>query len=193
MGRALGGLVRSVLRVDAIVLVILCGSLGLNVYLGMQWARAPIVARAAEGPQLIKAGAPAPAFEAIGGAGEPVHLTFSSDIRDTLLYVYSPTCHWCERNKANIRAIVKSRPDLRIVGVSLGKLEADPMAAQMGFDTIVHPLARTMTAYGLGATPSTILVSHDGKVVQSWSGAYTGALGGAVSKVLAVNLPGLVE
>jgi peroxiredoxin len=180
------------MRVDAIALLVLCGSLGLNVYLGIDRARAPLVARAAEGPQLIKPGTPAPGFEFFGAGSKPVSLTFGGT-RDTLLYVYSPTCHWCERNLANIRAIVKSRPDLRIVGVSLGKAGADPVADQIGFDTIVHPTAQTLSAYGLGATPSTVLVSRDGKVLQAWSGAYSGALGSEVSKVLAVNLPGLAE
>ncbi len=192
MRHALGGLVRSVLRVDAIVLVILCGSLGLNVYLTIQRARAPIATQVGERPQLIKAGTQAPAFEAYA-AGKPIALTFTDSTQDTLLYVYSPTCHWCERNKANIRAILKSRPDLRIVGVSLGNTGSDPMAEQIGFETVVHPTAKTVAAYGLAATPSTVLVSHDGKVVQSWSGAYTGTLGSAVSKVLAVNLPGLID
>ncbi len=193
MRSALGGLVRSLMRVDAIVLLILCGSVGLNVYLGIERARAPLVARAAEGPALIKAGVQAPAFEGMSAAGKPISLSFQDSSRDTLLYVYSPTCHWCERNISNIRAIVKSRPDLRVVGVSLAKPGNDPMAEKIGFETIVHPTTQTASAYGLGATPSTVLVSRDGKVLRAWSGAYTGPLGSEVSKVLAVNLPGLVE
>jgi cytochrome oxidase Cu insertion factor (SCO1/SenC/PrrC family) len=177
-----------VFRLDGVLMAILLGSLGINVYLG---TRVKTAAAPPARPELLAAGTKAPAFEGTSLKGDKVSLDFT-DKRPTLLYVFSPTCHWCEKNLANIQAIVKARRDLRIIGVNIGpKLDADA-AKKQPFDEIVQPGSRTVQAYHLNGTPSTILVSN-GVVSRAWTGAYAGPIADDVSKALAVTLPGLPE
>jgi hypothetical protein len=115
-----------------------------------------------------------------------------SGTRPTLLYVFSPTCHWCERNLANIAAIVKNRRDVRVVGVNIGPPLDAASAKKQPFDEIIQPGSATIRAYRFTGTPSTLLVTQ-GTITQSWSGAYAGPLADDVSKALAVTLPGLLQ
>jgi hypothetical protein len=176
-----------VLHFDAVVLAILIGSLGMNVYLGV--TRQPTTQRVV--PHLIAEGSMAPVLEGTSVSGVKVNLSYGKDPRSTLLYVFSPSCHWCERNLANIRAIVETRHDLRVIGINIGpRLDVKAARAQP-FSEIVTPTSAVARAYGFGGTPSTVLVAPTGKVVKSWTGAYAGDVAREVSKALAVSLPGL--
>jgi hypothetical protein len=111
-----------------------------------------------------------------------------------LLYVFSPTCVWCERNLENIRTIVRVRSNLRIVGVSLApRIKEYLHAKQLLFEAILEPTPTTVMAYRLLITPSTFLISSNGKVIRAWPGAYQGPVAVDVSRVLRVSLPGLIE
>jgi hypothetical protein len=55
------------------------------------------------------------------------------------------------------------------------------------------PSPYTKDAYGLGATPQTIVVGSDGLVAKNWKGACTGRLLTEVSALLDVQLPGVSE
>jgi peroxiredoxin len=179
-----------VIHLDGLLLLILVGSLGINVCLGVAGNRR--VPSTPSRPELLAAGSKAPAFEGRDLKGAHVSLTYNGNKAGTLLYVFSPSCHWCERNRANIDAIAKARPDLRIVGVALSG-DSQQLAAPNPFHLTVRPTPETIRAYGLGGTPATIFVSPDGRVVSAWSGAYGGPIATDVSKVLAVTLPGLLQ
>lgn len=179
-------------RFDGMLLAVLVGSLAFNVYLGVERARPAPPALAGDVGQL-RDGSQAPPFEAHDLKGLPVSLKYGGDTRDTLLYVFSPSCHWCERNRANLEAIVKTRHDLHIVGIALSGDLQQLTTASSPFDVTLRPTPATIKAYGLRATPTTILVSSQGKVIKEWPGAYTGPVAVDVSKVLAVSLPGLAE
>src|SRR5690349_10047900 len=111
--------------------------------------------------------------------------------RDTLLYVFSPTCHWCELNVDNIRTIVQTRRDLRVIGVNIGSELTRQQTEALPFSIILTPTRETARNYRLSATPTTLLVSSKGIVLRNWPGAYGGAIAADVAKVLAVSLPGL--
>src|SRR5258708_16496554 len=158
-----------VVNSDGILVAILIGSRGLNVYLGVSRNRA--VAVAPNHPDLLAPGSQAPAFEGTTLTGGKVKLDYGKDARNTLLYVFSPTCHWCERNLPNIKAIIAARQDLHVVGVYLGpKLDLQSAAGQP-FTDVLQPTPQTASAYHLTGTPATLLISPDGKVVNSWSAA----------------------
>jgi hypothetical protein len=108
-----------------------------------------------------------------------------------LLYVFSPTCHWCERNLANVRAIISTRHDLHVVGINIGPRLDVKAAREQPFAEIVTPTAASSRAFGFGGTPATVLIAKSGKVIKSWTGAYAGRVAEDVSKTLAVRLPGL--
>jgi hypothetical protein len=180
-----------VVRLDGVLLAILIGSLGLNVFQSLIRTRIPV--GAAGRPQTIAAGSSAPQFEGSTLDGTVVKLDYTNELRGTLLYVFSPTCVWCERNAANIQAVVKARSDLRIIGVAIGPQVTKEFVAKSPFKQILRPTAATVSSYHLSGTPATILVSPTGKVLNVWSGAYGGAIAESVSKTLAVSLPGLLQ
>src|SRR5437660_383050 len=84
-----------VVHVDGVLLAVLLTSLTMNVYLGLSRARTTS-AVVADHSEVLKAGSQAPLFEALDLNGSPVDLKYGADRRNTLLYVFSPTCHWCE-------------------------------------------------------------------------------------------------
>jgi len=182
---------RADIHMDQVVLALLIGSVVLNVYLGV--GRRPGRSPAVEPGELLKAGTQAPAFDARDLKGSAVSLKYDADSHATLLYVFSPTCHWCERNLPNLTTIMKTRSDLHIVGVALSGDSQQLANAEQLFPVVVRPMPETIKAYKLSATPTTILVSPEGRIVRVWPGAYGGLLAEDVSKVLAVSLPGLSE
>jgi hypothetical protein len=180
-----------VIRLDGVLLAILIGSLGINVF---QSLKPPPAAVGAPGrPRMLETGSAAPVFEGTTVDGRLVKLEYAGDPRTTLLYVFSSTCIWCERNSANIQAVIKARPDLRIVGVALGRALDKDSAKNLPFKEILRPTAATAQLYHLGGTPATILVAPTGKVLNAWPGAYSGPVAESVSKALAVSLPGLSQ
>lgn len=183
-------LFRKLRELDSVLLVMLIGSLGLNVYLGIARNRASLTNPNLRSP--IAEGTRAPTFEGTTLSGVPVTIDYTREQRTTLLYVFSPTCHWCEKNLANIRAIASARPDLYLVGVNVGPPVDEKSARDQPFAEILRPTALTSRAYGFGGTPSTILISASGKVIKTWAGAYSGRTAKQVSETLAVALPGLL-
>src|SRR3954464_1558253 len=112
------GAERSGFKVDVVILGLLVVSLTVNVVLAL---RSP--ARAGVGPSRpvpLAVNSQAPPFEGTGSDGRRMTISYGPDENNVLLYVFSPTCHWCDRNKANIAAIVQSNPKLRIFAVNIG-------------------------------------------------------------------------
>ena len=180
----------SVAHVDGIMLAMLIGSLGLNVYLGATRN----ATRRTNIHELIMEGAHAPKFEGTTLKGLKTQIDYGKDDKETLLYVFSPTCHWCQKNQENIRAIVRTRPDLHIFGVMSGSVDRGAASAEAEpFPEIVTPTLSTARAYGFGGTPATILISPSGKVLKSWSGAYVGTMALDISRTLGITLPGLSD
>ncbi len=171
-------------HLDGVLMAILIGSLGINVYLGTR-ARPAAPSR----PDLLPAGSKAPMLEGTNGMGSKVAVNIS-DARPTVLYVFSPTCHWCERNVDNIKTIVKTRRDLRVIGINLGPKLDIATSKQQPFDEIIDPAGATVRAYHFSATPSTVLF-RDGVITNAWSGAYAGPVADEISRVLAVSPPRL--
>lgn len=178
------------IHLDGVLLTILVASLGINVYLGLARNRPT---PAATGPQLIPEGSQAPVFEGTSLTGNKVTLDYTRVKHSTLLYVFSPTCHWCEKNLANIEAVVRSRPDVRVIGVNIGPALQAGTVGKQPFSEILTPTQATVRAYRLGLTPSTVLISKTGKIMKAWSGAYAGPIADEVSKALIVSLPGLIS
>jgi peroxiredoxin len=177
------------IHLDGVLLAILIGSLGINVYFGIR--KQPQVVQSSR-PEALAVGTQAPSFEGQTLDGAATKIDYARNQQGTLLYVFSPTCVWCERNLANITAIVKARPDVHVVGVALGPPLDAKDAAKLPFAAILRPVMETAREYKLGGTPTTILISPSGKVLKVWPGAYTGPVAADVSKALAVTLPGLV-
>lgn len=117
--------------------------------------------------------------------------------RPTLLYVFSPSCRWCQRNIENFHTLgQKLAKSHRVVGVSLSEIPLSKRREEtekLGFPVVFNPSPESLEAYKLGGTPQTLLLSPDGVVLKNWTGAYANGLAEEIEKSLGVELPGLTD
>lgn len=129
--------------------------------------------------------------------GKPVEIDFRTEGRDTFIYVYSPSCHWCADNLANVKELARHIQATRtsvLIGLSLdrGGLDEYVKISDLGFPTYTDVPREFLKAYGLGATPQTLVV-RNGKILKDWRGAYDGALKLEVEDFFQVRLPGVMR
>ncbi len=139
----------------------------------------------------IALGAKAPEIYAAGPEGR--RLIERPGQRALVLYVMAPTCGWCVRNTPNIKKLAESRAsDYKFIGLSLA---ADGLPSYLRDHPLPFPVyvadQATIDGYGLGTTPSTIVISQAGRVAKKWNGAYAPAWIGTVEGYFGVKLPGL--
>jgi peroxiredoxin len=127
---------------------------------------------------------------------QAVTLSFSTQRKGTLVYVFSPKCIWCEKNKNNIRALANFiRPDYDILGISTideglrQHLDAEPLP----FPVYLDPSHALLDAFRMVGTPATYLVSADGLLKRSWRGAYRGLAGQDIQQLFGVRLPDTLQ
>lgn len=180
-------------RFDVVILGLLAVSLGVNVWL---W-HSVRATRLRSGNTPASIGRRVPPLTAKALAGHDVTLDFSSRPRPTVLYVFSPSCGWCNRNANNLRALVEQRGnDYEFVGVSLndkGTEDVQRYVAETGisFPVYARPSADTVRSYALSGTPQTIVVSRDGTVLKNWPGAYIQPIQKEVEDYFGLRLPGV--
>jgi len=96
----------------------------------------------------------------------------------------------------NFKTLVDRESDrYRFVGVSLSGEGLVQYVAKNNLSLPVYSglSLETLKIYKLGSTPQTIVISHDGRVVQNWVGAYVGDQKKEIETYFHVNLPGLRE
>ena len=110
--------------------------------------------------------------------------------RPTAFYVFSSTCPWCARNVDNVRALARQGEDkYRFVGLSLSDEAA--AATALPFPVYGGLGADTRKAYKLGPIPQMIVVAPDGRVLKTWTGAFSGAVEREIEGYFGVELPGV--
>ena len=137
----------------------------------------------------LEAGKSVPTMDVSDATGRSMRLQFGNE--PTILYVFSPSCHWCQQNAAAIRALaaqVKGRYHLVGVSLSSAGLEEFEKSEEMQFPVFL-PKPESIRAYHLGGTPETIVLGKSGVVINSWRGAYVGGVHDDIEKTLSVKLP----
>ena len=140
----------------------------------------------------LAVGSMVPPIDAVTLDGRRTRIDFVT-AQPTVLYYFSPTCGWCERNWTNVRHLIdEAATRFRFVGISTtadvaGFLEERDV--DLNVVTGLHEEA--IRGWRLGGTPHTIVVSPAGKVIGSWAGAYSGTIGREVEQFFGVKLPGL--
>ena len=138
-------------------------------------------------------GTRANAIEGFSPSGSKRELTLAGDT-PTLLYYFSESCGWCERNWQNLRAVSNgSNGRYRVVLLSKDRNVSKYLTARglQGIETIEGIGERAMRSLGLGATPHTIVVSRDAVVTHEWRGAYTARITRQLEGLLGIELPGI--
>jgi hypothetical protein len=176
----------------ATLVAVLAASLTLNVVFSWQLAGRPAAPRLAG----IKLKSRLPTIIATKLDGSPVTIDFRSG-RPTVVYVMSSHCGWCQRNYANIVALANSAmPRYRFVGLAvngtLDHLRASLSTKALPFDVFLVEQTKVGDQPFLRATPTTLVVSPEGLIEQSWVGAYDASNLAAVGAFFSVGLPGLL-
>jgi hypothetical protein len=113
----------------------------------------------------------------------------------TVVYFFSPTCAWCERNWNNVRALAAAADGrYRVVAVATEThlstfVDAHTLSQMEVFGGLT---AESQAALGLASTPHTLMVSAQGVVSHDWVGAYQGPVLRELEDLLEVSLPGLI-
>jgi len=144
---------------------------------------------------VLMPGSQAPPFAAQNIEGKLVNLDYNAN-QSTVLYVFSPDCHWCAENLDNIVSLAERAGDrYRFIGVSLRTEGLDEYLAHthLPFPIYHSPPDTVRAAYDFRSTPSTIVIGNDGKVLKYWQGAYASELQPEVEGFFQLRLPGLVK
>jgi hypothetical protein len=183
------GLLASYLRVDKYVLALLVCSLALNVYLGAE-------VRRSRGPALADrpiVGKEAGVIHAWSTEGRPTNLAINEGSRPALVYIFSPTCGWCEKNYSNVVSLSKS-----VAGeYNVFWVTTDTFQHASDYSHTKHcpfPVYGsvddgTIRRLGLGATPETIVVTRENKVSHDWKGAWTASKRDEIEAFFHAKLP----
>lgn len=196
MAKLISGKFRALLSFNSVLTLFLVCSVVINVMLSLRVSALKKEADAAAHGQNLKPGTPVPRMEAKSLDGSPASVSYEGAL-PTVFYVFSVTCHWCEQNLDNIKALSASASGrYRFVGISLDRDDptvVSDYAAKNGlaFPIYYSPSLATLKSYKLGGTPHTIVVTPDGKVVNDWAGAYNLETRAEVENFFSVSLPGI--
>ncbi len=145
--------------------------------------------------QVLSPGAAVPPVRGTDMNGNRFEIGFDSSDLPTVLYVFKPSCVWCQRNLGPInRLAVLGRGRFRFVGISLSsrpELAQYIRRTEMKFPVLGEVSDETRWAYRLSSTPETIVISKAGKVERVWDGAYSEHVKAEVESFFAVRLPDL--
>jgi hypothetical protein len=150
---------------------------------------------------ILPAGAQLQEVRGLDEAGDVVRLQLAGAHRPTLLYVVTPACVWCTRNQANFIKLAEERSgQYTMVLVSLTNTGFDDYVASLrprwgdADVRVLSSLSREdRDRLMLGATPQTIVVGTDGRILQNWVGAYTDETLIGVENFFLLQMPGLSD
>lgn len=112
-----------------------------------------------------------------------------------LIYWFSPSCHWCEENRPNIDAVARNyKKSYEVLGISSNGEDVKTYLAETA---LAFPVATVESGDPIvrkfGPTPTTLLVTADGKVEHVWRGAYGPSTKAEIEATLALSLPKIVN
>jgi peroxiredoxin len=134
----------------------------------------------------LSAGMRIPDLRARDGQGREFTLRFDSS-RPTVLYAFSPSCVWCRRNAEKFNSLAaQASGRYRFVGLALNGRGLQKFVTEHGLKV---PVYEALDAPGFSSTPQTVVVSPEGGIMATWSGAFLGATKTEVERFFGVHLP----
>jgi hypothetical protein len=183
-------------RLDWVLVALLGVSACLNVYLVTSRATPAAPGKVARtSPPPLEVGATLPPLSGKRLDGTAVTIDYSGAV-PTVIYHWSPSCLWCQRNAENIKTLTAAIAGrYRVVAVAAGPV-SDAEAIKLGLSPAIV-IANVSTSFlrsaHLNVTPETIVVGDDGKVTRVWTGAFSGTGRAEVEEFFSVTLPGSPE
>jgi peroxiredoxin len=170
-------------------------SVALNVLLAYRLRSVNAAQEARIAEYQLKIGTTVPPISAKGLDGQREVISYQGANQPTVLYVFTPPCSWCARNIDNFKTLLDKRgSQYRFIGLSLSEEGLTEYVRKN--DLVKLPVYSSLStetgeAYKLSGTPQTIVVSPEGRVLQSWMGAYIGDQKSQVEAYFHVTLPGI--
>ena len=168
-------------RLDYVLLLLLALSLATNVAV----VGSVVLNQRAQGRPDVPVGATLKPIAGTLANGSATSVSFGGS-KPVVLYVFSPTCSWCERNLASISSLAERAGNrYRFVGISL------PSSGKGHSPSFAFPVVLTSGAVPFRATPQTLVLDSGGRVVKSWMGAYIGNTKAEIEQYFSLELPNL--
>jgi len=179
-----------------VLTILLICSVGVNLLLARKTQKLQSTLDTIESGKKLVPGSGVPALQATSLSGTPVNLSYSETSSPTVIYVFSTSCGWCDRNLENIKFLAASRKDsYRFIGLSIDRdvsqLGDYVTKVKLPFPIYHSPSPLMWNDYKLGGTPMTIVISTEGKVLDDWSGAYAQSIRENVESFFKIKLPGI--
>jgi hypothetical protein len=124
--------------------------------------------------------------------GHPFALSPS---HNRLIYFFSPTCKWCEKNQASIQNLASQiAPKYDIIGIVQSPDQMTQYIARHPhpFKIVVDDDPYDMKAMDFQGTPQTVLIV-DGRVTHNWPGAFQGKVKESIQNTLRVSIPDMIQ
>jgi hypothetical protein len=111
----------------------------------------------------------------------------------TVLYYFSPSCGWCERNWENAKLLAEhANGRYRVVAIASETDLADVIDRhRLAFEVYGGVPASVRERLNLSGTPRTVVVSAQGQISHDWTGAFSDEVAVAIEEVFGLRLPGL--
>jgi len=174
--------------------ILLVTSVTLNLILAKQLRGANAKLAAFNAESTVEIGASVPDIEARTPDGKEITYSFATAKRPTVLYIFSPSCGWCKKNQDNLKVLYETKSsDFQFVGISTSNTNVQEYIEGQNwkFPVFTQPSVAVASAYKIGGTPQTFVVSEDGKVMKNWKGAYSARIQKEVEDFFHISLPGL--
>jgi peroxiredoxin len=131
-------------------------------------------------------------------ANETASIDFHKQNLPTILYVFSPSCHWCEKNfKLAVELYNGTKEKYNFIGLSIERDSSNSTDVSnlqdIPFTVYSSPSKENYEDYFFRVTPATYIISTDSSVINYWSGAYTKNTKIEIENALSVKLSDLTE
>ena len=146
-------------------------------------------------PQKLEIGDKVPSFVAKDLTDKTVNVEFSHNSEKRFLLYFTPTCPYCKQQFLEWKELISQvrGKNIEVIGIVSENEKKEEIEKYLNtFDCGVNSETslqvlfvpnETLQNYKLNLTPTTILLSDDGKVEQNWIGKWKGT-----DKILAFNL-----
>lgn len=174
------------------LMVLLLASLALNIFLGVKTQRLGYRLEEQKSFGKIPVGAAVAPLHVFNVTDQQETINFGDSGKPTVVYVFSPSCVWCERNTESLKTLVGLKSDsFRFLAVSLmdTSLAKYSERHRLGIPVYKNLSLDNIRDLRLKSTPQTLVISPEGRVLQNWIGAYLGETRKEVETFFSVHLP----
>jgi peroxiredoxin len=151
-------------------------------------------ARSNRSAPVLNVGEQVPSISAKDIDGRSETISYKDASVPTVLFIISPRCGWCSKSLDGMKTLVEQKSkEYRFIGISLSEegLKDYITEHKINFPVYTNVADDVMRTYKLGTTPQTIAISTEGKVLQSWRGAYVENQKTEVEKFFGIALPNI--